>query len=189
MINMVNELRRDYFLDKHVIIAKERSKRPTDFAANTRGVGEGECFFCPGSEDKTPPEIMRKTGQGGWTIRVFPNKYPAVEPKKDKHASQGEGEFIQPAWGHHEIVVETPRHGESICDLGVGGMAEVLRVFVDRITALKQEKDVEYVSLFKNHGKSAGASLSHSHTQIITTPITPPLVEEKTRGQRLYAQD
>ncbi len=173
---MENELRRDYFLDRHVIIAVGRGKRPTDFKKDGAAEDGGgkTCFFCPGNEHTTPPEISRVEEDGRWVIRVFPNKFPAVT-KEEGEA----GEYLMPAYGDHEVVVESPVHGETVADLSLNRIAQVLKVYMERVEAMLSDPKAEYALVFKNHGKKAGASLSHTHTQIISLPVVPELVREE----------
>jgi len=184
---MVNELRKDYLLDRWVVIAGNRGKRPSDFESRIEDKDDSDCFFCPGNEDQTPPEICRKPeSSGDWKIRCFPNKYPAMA---DEEGGSSTGLLTsRPADGFHEVMVETPVHGESLTDLSVDELVEVLETYSERILDLQSRQNVEYVCLFKNHGKSSGASLTHSHTQIITLPFTPPLVEKEAQACREYRE-
>lgn len=45
---------------------------------------------------------------------------------------------------------------------------------------------MKYVSIFRNQGVEAGASLSHAHSQIIATPFVPKTVEEEMKSSRKY---
>lgn len=163
---MSPELRKDYCLDRYVIIAKERNMRPQEFkhAESPKGKDK-KCYFCPGNEKTTPPEISRVTGENGnWKIRVFPNKFPAAK--------------------HHEVIVETPVHGTEISTLPAKHLAEVFRVFSERIKKLEKEKEIRYVLVFKNFGGAAGASLEHTHSQLVALPMIPPQVEEELAANR-----
>ncbi len=87
---MMSELRKDLVSGRWVIIATERSKRPDDFrprgAAAPAPEAAGFCPFCEGNECKTPPEVFALRAAGtapdapGWTVRVVPNKFPALSP-------------------------------------------------------------------------------------------------------------
>ncbi|MFH0862449.1 MAG: DUF4931 domain-containing protein [Candidatus Altiarchaeota archaeon] len=182
---MQNELRRDYFLDRQVIIAVGRGKRPTDFkhaCANESDTKAG-CFFCPGSESSTPPEIMR-VGEGGkWAIRVFPNKFPAVTVEEG-----GSDEQMMPAYGRHEIVVETPDHDRTVADLSPEEISKVIGIYSQRVQDMLRDPRVKYALVFKNHGRIAGASLAHSHTQIVSLPVVPKLVREEAKAAGEYSQ-
>jgi UDPglucose--hexose-1-phosphate uridylyltransferase len=164
------ELRKDYLLDRYVIIAKERGKRPNDFVhKGKKGKRkEGICFFCPGNEHLTPREISRVEENGKWVIRNFPNKFPATK------------------W--HEIIVETPTHGKELSDLGVERIVKVFEVYAERINEIKKDKNVKYVLIFKNSGKEAGASLEHSHTQLIGLEMMPTLVQKEVNASKEYVK-
>ena len=180
----MNELRKDYILDRWVIISTERKKRPNDFIEGGGKVKEGICYFCPGNEHLTPPEISRVEENGEWIIRCFPNKFPAVS------LEQGEKQenFLKkyPAYGEHEIVVETNKHGEELEDLGVEHLVKVLDTYGERIDEMMGKEGVKYAVLFRNEGSFAGASFIHTHTQIISLPIIPPIVKEKIDAQAEY---
>ncbi|MFH1403528.1 MAG: galactose-1-phosphate uridylyltransferase [Candidatus Altiarchaeota archaeon] len=182
---MLNELRKDYFLDRWVIIASGRGKRPTDFAKPSDDEdGGGLCFFCPGNEETTPPEISRVEEDGRWIIRVFPNKFPAVTMEDGPSTGR-----LMPARGVHEIVVENPEHGKSVSDLTPERMSKVIDVYTERVDAMLAMDGMEYALVFKNHGSKAGASLSHTHTQIASLPFTPTLVAEETAMSDKYRRD
>jgi UDPglucose--hexose-1-phosphate uridylyltransferase len=106
------------------------------------------CPFCPGHESDTPPTIAQ-CGEP-WRVRVFPNKYPPIEG----------AEVIVESHDHH-ATFDTIEHAE-----------EVVRTYLERYRA----HDAEYVSLFKNEGARAGASIPHVHSQLIPVPFTPPRI-------------
>jgi len=182
---MDNELRRDYYLDRHVIISAGRGKRPSDFKHGSEVERDDKlCFFCPGNEQTTPPEITRVSDGDDWSIRVFPNKFPAVTLEDGVKTKD-----LMPARGIHEIVVETPDHSKTIADLSPEHMSKVLEIYIQRVESMKNTEGIDYALIFKNHRKEAGASLSHTHTQIVSLPIIPDLVQEETRASEKYAND
>ncbi len=184
----MNELRKDYLLDEWVIIAAGRGKRPNDFTQKQEAEEEtGTCFFCPGNEHLTPPEISRVEADGKWAIRVFPNKFPAVS--KDEAEPSGGLLSMQAAYGVHEIVADTNDHAKTLSDMPVEHIVCVFDVYMERIEALSADERTKYVAVFKNHKKMAGASLSHSHTQIISTSMLPPLVRREADAVRQYSAD
>jgi UDPglucose--hexose-1-phosphate uridylyltransferase len=183
----MNELRKDYLLDRWVIIAKDRAKRPTDFVRQKTEEKPSVCYFCPGNESMTPPEIDRIEEDGKWVIRCFPNKFPAVTKE---FGEIWDGMLSKmPAWGSHEVIAETPSHGESLGDLSVERMVAVLNMYISRIAELRKDARTKYVMIFKNQGKEAGASLDHSHTQIISLPIIPPLVKAEADAAAKYTKE
>jgi len=188
------ELRREPVSGRWVIVATERAARPTDFETNPQIIKSSFCPFCEGNEDKTPPEILAYRDNGtmpntdGWRVRVVPNKFPAL---------QAEGEYLKceegiydmmNGIGAHEVIIESPRHIQSLTSLDNGNVEEVLLCYRDRLVDLKSDERFVYGLLFKNVGFSAGASLDHTHSQLIVTPIVPPLVANEIANARKFYQ-
>ena len=189
------QLRKDPIFNRWVIISTERARRPQDFVFEKRGeVKGGFCPFCEGSESKTPPEIIsfRKNGtkanEPGWWLRVIPNKYPALAIEGEM-SRKGIGMFDQMnGVGAHEVIVETTRHIIDIAELSESEIAEVILSYQMRSLDLKKDPRFRYVLIFKNCGEGAGASLEHSHSQIIATPVTPKRVREELLGAAQHYQ-
>lgn len=149
-----------------VIFAPARADRPN---ASPRPAGEphgGECPFCPGQEDETPPELFAIRGAGGWHLRVVPNKFPAVNAGS-------------PAFGFHEVLVECPEHVSRPTELGDDQFANIFRAYRERLHHHAKDPRIESVQLFKNVGADAGASLAHSHSQLIALPFVPAALLEE----------
>ncbi|MBI3406022.1 MAG: galactose-1-phosphate uridylyltransferase [Acidobacteria bacterium] len=187
------ELRKDPITGRWVIISTERGKRPTDFVRDSVEIkGTGFCPFCYGSEAKTPPEVLAygRNGSGanqpGWSVRVVPNKFPAlgIEGNLDR---EGEGLFDRMnGVGAHEVIVETPDHKCTLATIPDQKVEEVLWAFRDRMLDLKNDKRFRYILIFKNHGEAAGASLEHTHSQLIALPIVPKRVREEMESAKRY---
>ncbi len=188
----MSELRKDQVSGRWVIIATERAKRPDDYrpASGTAKPGEahGFCPFCEGSETKTPPEVfaLREDGTApdspGWRVRVVPNKFPALVPGlPPPRFTKGTLQWME-GTGVHEVVIENPDHALELGDLPVTRIRDVFWVIGDRIRAIETDLQHQYVQVFKNKGKEAGASLSHPHSQIVATPIVPIRVKEEIYG-------
>jgi len=183
------ELRKDPIVGRWVIIAHERAKRPHDFTAETQLQAEGGfCPFCEGHEDKTPPEIVAYRERGtrpngpGWRIRVVPNKFPALKVEGNLN-KRGEGMYDKMAGvGAHEVIIESPQHHVSMATLSEDNIREVLWVYRDRLVDLKKDSRLVHGMLFKNVGAAGGASLEHTHSQLIVTPIVPISVWEEMTG-------
>jgi UDPglucose--hexose-1-phosphate uridylyltransferase len=189
------ELRHDPIQKRWVIIASERGRRPDDFPRMEQGVPGGFCPFCEGNEAKTPPEITalgypgRTPNSPGWQVRVVPNKFPAlrIEGELDR---KGIGVHDRMnGVGAHEVIIETPDHQQTPATLPVRAIEEVLWAYRDRVLDLKNDKRFRYVLIFKNHGEAAGASLEHSHSQLIALPIVPKRVLEEVEGARHYYRE
>jgi UDPglucose--hexose-1-phosphate uridylyltransferase len=187
------ELRKDPVVGRWVIISTERGRRPSDFTKSEPVAPRtATCVFCPGHEDKTPPEItaLRPSGSPpdtpGWSLRVIPNKFPALRIEGDLEPS-GDGLFDRMnGVGAHEIVIEAPDHTASLATLPVDAVADVLLAYRERLVDLKKDPRFEYVLVFKNHGEEAGASLEHPHSQLIATPIIPIMVADELAGSAQY---
>jgi len=192
------KLRKDYILHRWSYIASGRGKRPQQVEKNKiKNKENGKesnqkdvCYFCPGSEHLTPPEIGRiskKNKKDEWQARWFLNKFPAVDESlrkeietKNKFYTSGE------AFGFHEIIAETPDHEKQLADLSVEEIKKVLKIYALRMKELSAKDGIKYVQIFKNSGSSAGTSLVHSHSQIIATNVIPDLVQEKIDAVKKY---
>jgi UDPglucose--hexose-1-phosphate uridylyltransferase len=173
-------------------MSAERGRRPSDFQENKNTKKGGFCPFCPGNEKMTPPEIIayREAGTApngpGWSLRVVPNKFPAlkIEGTLDK---TGVGLFDKMnGIGAHEVFIETPSHDGTIAGLPERKVEDLLWAYRDRILDLRKDLRFQYILIFKNEGEAAGASLEHSHSQLIALPITPRQVIEELEGSRAY---
>lgn len=172
-------IRKDYILDRFVYYAVSRKERPQEFKKLVVKDEGKVCYFCPGNEKLTPPEIGRVEYKGSWKMRWFLNKFPAVEKKgkavirQKKFFSEGD------SYGAHEIIVETPHHKSQLADLPATDIKELLEVCKVRVRELSKLKGIKYVDIFKNHGKDAGTSLLHSHSQVMALTQVPALVSEE----------
>ena len=179
-------IRKDYILDRWVYYAVERKKRPREFKTTSMKDESKVCFFCPSNEYLTPPEIGRVEHKHSWKIRWFLNKFPAVE-KKGNLKIKSKRFFSQGAsYGVHEIIVETQHHKSQLADLHVQQIRDLLNVYKVRIRELSKLNGIKYVEVFKNHGKDAGTSLVHSHTQVTALPQIPTLVMEEASAVKKY---
>ncbi|RKY87537.1 galactose-1-phosphate uridylyltransferase [candidate division KSB1 bacterium] len=186
------ELRKDPIIGRWIIISTERAKRPSDFISPQRVTGSAACPFCNGNEWMTPPEIFAFRNENsikdkeGWRVRVVPNKFPAlrVEGNLDK---KGIGIYDRMnGIGAHEVIIETPQHEVSISALTNKNIEEIILAYMYRMRDLKQDKRLNYGMLFKNVGISAGASLEHSHSQLIALPTVPKIAKEEMDGAKYF---
>ena len=176
----MSELRWDPLKLHWVIIATERGRRPRDFQVESEEKEVTSCPFCYGNEDKTPPEIfaIRPSGPANapnWKVRVIPNKYPALRIEGEIK-SRGYGIYdVMTGIGAHEVIIETPQHDKALADLNAAEITDVLVAYRARYLDLRRDNRFRYMVLFKNHGIRAGATLAHSHSQLIAVPLTPPV--------------
>ena len=186
------DLRKDPIVGRWIIVAKSRAKRPHDFdLADTLPDGRF-CPFCAGNESATTPEILAYRAPGstpnreGWRVRVVPNNFPALEIEGDLN-KRGEGMYdMMRGVGAHEVVIECPQHVLSTGDLSEENLREVFWAYRERLVDLKKDQRLVYGMIFKNVGSAAGASLSHSHSQLVVTPIIPISVAEEITGSLEY---
>ena len=149
------ELRRDTIIGRWVIIAKERGKRPYDFVIEKDRTKGGFCPLCPGNEHTTPPEVLSYGRPGhspngpGWTLRVVPNKFPAlvIEGDLDK---RGEGIYDKMnGIGAHEVIIDTPRHDETMPMMSHEQLIQSFWAYRDRIVDLAKDSRFRYIIVFK----------------------------------------
>jgi len=185
----MSEFRKDPLHNRWVLIVPKRGKRPRSFfnKSETEDANSSQnCPFCEGKEKLTPPEVdsFRNSGKDnepGWTVRVFPNKYPALNKEIKINLRENKKRNKIEGYGFHEVIVETPSHDKTIYSMNQDELTLVLKMYRKRYRFLKNEKNIKSVFIFKNHGREAGASLSHSHSQILALPIVPPFIEEEMR--------
>jgi UDPglucose--hexose-1-phosphate uridylyltransferase len=186
------ELRKDPIIDRWVIISTERGKRPVFFVEEPGPAKAGMCPLCAGNENMTPPEVyairrdFSPPNSPDWTLRVVPNKFPAL---RIEGALNKEGLGLYDRMngiGAHEVVVETPSHGEMLSNMDVEDIENVFVAYKERCLDLARDRRFKYVMVFKNYGSVAGASLEHSHSQLIALPIVPKRVLEEIEGGLAY---
>jgi len=191
------QLRRDPVSREWVIVATERAQRPGDFVRHTPEVAlpefDPKCPFCPGSENETAPEVLayRPTDDPngtGWTVRVVPNKYPALVQSGSLDA-QGFGMYdVLNGVGAHEVIIEAPQHDLSVATMPAQQLSDVMWAYRDRCLDLSQDTRVKYTMLFRNKGSVAGATMDHPHSQLIALPMVPHEVQIKLNGFKAYKE-
>ena len=163
---MPGEVRIDPLSGRQVVIAPGRARRPGIGVPQIEDATPQEletCPFCEGREDRTPPETLALPERDprdspGWRVRVVPNLYPAFE--------------------RQEVVVHSPRHVRSFADLEDAEVELVAEAWARRVRAARAE-GFEYVHALINEGRAAGASLPHSHSQLVWMREPPPAVVEE----------
>ncbi len=190
----MHEIRKDPILGRWVIIASERSERPTDYLTPREEPVGGVCPFCAGSEAHTPPEVHavgdpnRVPNGPGWRVRVVPNKYPALRIEGEL-GEQRDGVFERmQAIGAHEVIIESPEHTLQLAEMSLDQVQDVVDAYVRRIEDLSRDVRLRYILVFKNQGAEAGATLEHAHAQIIATPVVPKRVVEEIEGAERHFQ-
>jgi UDPglucose--hexose-1-phosphate uridylyltransferase len=178
---MVLEYRRDEGKDALIVFSTERAKRPV-----VRGEKEEKaCPFCKGSERLTPPTTFALPGEKDWRVRSFRNLFAIVKPEGQFR----KGRFPTAGYGEHEVIVETPNHGELFQSFDEKQLALVFKAYKHRLAELALADGVEYVTLFKNHGAAAGASIEHEHAQVLGLPFVPPLLAKEAEHADRYQEE
>lgn len=173
-----SELRKDYVQENYVIIAPRRGKRPNDFKKTAVETPHEHPVkscgpFCP--QNVSLHNVIDKIGQGHrWKIAVIPNRFPAIT-LNNPHA-----------YGKQEVVIETPDHNLHLDELPVSHIEQLFRVYARRTSAISKNRKIEYILIFKNEGRVAGASIHHAHSQIFATQFLPPHLFDKAQQIQNY---
>lgn len=189
----MSEIRYDRLHDTHVLIAPERLRHPDTPAEFIEPSIPEPCPFCEGNESMTPREIfaLRPEGsfpnEGGWETRVVPNLFKAVQIETPVNHHFGLFEYWE-GFGAHEVIIDTPRHTTSMCDWTHAEAVAWLKTLRQRVGDLRRDGRLVYISLFKNEGRNAGATMSHCHTQLIALPMIPKSFSELYRRSNDYYQ-
>jgi len=191
------EYRRDPVSNRWIILAPERSLRPLGLSGSKpharRDAERDSCPFCEGQEKHTTGEVyvIRETDsqvdKPGWTLRVVPNKFPAVRLLEGVDLTSKGNLFESfPGFGMHEVVIECPHHETNPTQLTDDEFASVLMAYRYRIEGISHNVHFSYAMVFKNVGAEAGASLAHSHSQIIAMPVVPDNIRLELEGSNDY---
>ena len=190
---MTPEFRRDPLHNTWVVFAPERQRRPQDYLPATLQGGTLDPF-AEGNERLTPPEVFSirkektKPNEPGWRVRVVPNRYPAMRIEGTLEAAPAGLYDRLSGIGAHEVIIETPADNLAMEDLTVSALADVFATYRERIIDLDKDQRFQHIYIFKNVGASAGASLTHAHSQLVALPLVPPAVEAKLiRARDHYA--
>ena len=190
------EFRKDPIIDRWVVIATERSRRPSDFAPPPLPPAPVSSVFSPGNEIKTPAEVFQigrpaneSADTSGWRVRVVPNKFPALSTAGDLD-SHAVGMFdVLNGVGAHEVVIEHPEAAWDMADASASEMSDVLDAYIQRNQALSADERFRYILTFRNAGTAAGASINHPHSQIIALPVVPKQTKDQLEVARQHYRE
>jgi UDPglucose--hexose-1-phosphate uridylyltransferase len=192
------ELRIDPLSGHRTIVAGERSRRPggAPSCEPPAPIDPQEDPFAEGHEQRTPPELYAvRPGGGppdspGWTVRVVPNLYPALDARGAAPAGAGavaddERELFAalPATGAHEVIVNGPQSVLGLAELPAEQAVAAVEVWRERMRA---HADSAYVQLIVNERREAGASLPHTHAQLYALDFVPPAVARERERANAY---
>lgn len=193
----MSEFRADPLTGGWVIIADGRSARPNEYATTgPPAATPAECPFCEGNESRTPPELAVQRAAGslpnerGWTVRAIPNRFPTLTMDAESSIESGVAAMThRPGRGHHEVVIESPRHAPMLPFLSDRQRIAVFRMFRDRVRYVTRQPEMGGVILFENAGPESGGTLWHPHAQLVATPFLPPRIATEAERMARYSRD
>ncbi|MBE0643193.1 MAG: galactose-1-phosphate uridylyltransferase [Bacteroidetes bacterium] len=187
----MSEFRQNLATKEWVIIAPGRDNRPHDYKTvegdrPAPPEHRDDCPFCTGNEEKTANELLRLERDGAWLMRVVENKFSALSPDASVEREQ-HGLFLKSgSYGHAEVIIESPRHNDTLVSMDIGQVHDLLRLYRQRMAEISMLPNIAIVMLFRNWGPHAGTSLEHPHSQIIASPIIPPHIRDPFQKAALH---
>ena len=189
------EVRVDPLTGLKTIVAADRATRPGGGPSTTPAdpIDPESDPFAEGHEDRTPPEVFAVRANGGaadtpgWTVRVVPNLYPALDPASPEPAPSAEPDLFAaaPARGAHEVIVNAPDPVTSLADLESEQVVAAVEVWRERMR--HHAPTAGYVHLIVNERREAGASLPHTHAQLYALDFVPAQVARERERFGAYA--
>ncbi|MCX6728342.1 MAG: DUF4931 domain-containing protein [Candidatus Saccharibacteria bacterium] len=167
-----SEIRKDYFKGEYVIIAPNRAKRP--HRTGNIVEADSQCHFCPQNFKNEVITYQDNNYNGDWEIVAVVNKFAALTVENPD------------AYGQTEVIIETRRHGLDINDFSVDHIVRIFNAYTDRFNYLRNLDGIKHVIIFKNEGGKAGASIAHTHSQVIAMPFLPPKTEKEASDYNKY---
>jgi len=177
----MGEMRKDSILERFMIVSP----------GNGKVTDNKKSPYSPGNESMTNPSVLSLVAKDGmlqrlqdsednyvtnWSIRVFESKQPAVSITTENTYSD-KPHYSEPAYGYHYVVVASPNPKDTLATIDVEQWQNILVVIQDRLRWLYTQKGVTYVAIYANHGKEAGADVSHAHLHLVTFSTIPPVIE------------
>lgn len=178
---LVDELRKDPTRGRWVLVRSRPRPEPED-----------GCLYCPGAEHRTQ-EIAAYRAEGappggpGWRVRVVPARDPYFRVEREL-IREGVGMFdrITPR-GAAELVIESPRHDDTLASMDPSQIEAVLWMYRDRIVDLKRDPQIRDI-LVQRHHKKPGAAPQHPHSRVMAIPIVFDETRRELREAREYYQ-
>ena len=197
---MSSVIRQDLSTKDWTIFSVKRAERPYDFKSKEtkKALKEYEpgCPFCAGNEENTPDPLLVINGGKSWSVRVVKNKFPAVQAMEafDEGSHQErhlEGPYMSiDGVGEHEVIIESPRHDDNIIKMKTSHVEKIISAYRERFIEVSSQFEKQLVIIFKNYGKKAGASLDHSHSQLVAIPFVPEYIRHKvSESQKYFAEN
>jgi UDPglucose--hexose-1-phosphate uridylyltransferase len=192
----MGEIRQNRMSGEWVIFAPERGKRPHQYesgqsSASQRQRRREDCPFCPGNEDSLSLILMQlpEEQKDPWKIRVIPNKFPALTMEEKPTRSSAAMSIRMPGYGRQEVIIEHPRHDLEPSKMSDREVARLVDVYQLRYRAAMEDRNINMVLIFRNHGANAGTSLRHPHSQLIASNAVPGHIRRRERIAQEYYDD
>jgi UDPglucose--hexose-1-phosphate uridylyltransferase len=192
--NQVREIRINPVVpSESVLVATARGLRPREQEARIPHDGRRHvetCPFCRGNEQMTPPTILALPSEQEWEVRAVQNLFPVLGTESDRNNISFGMQQVMDGYGHHEVIIDHHHHGIEIHEMSQPHLELLLGTYRQRMEALfHSDQRIRYVLVFKNFGAAAGASIKHTHSQLIAMPIIPENVyNEVACSQAYYAK-
>ena len=184
-----SELRQDIVTGDWVVIATGRAKRPEDFVQEHKEeeiMSAGNCFFCdPQASGQEKDVLIYRKSDGDWSLRVFPNKYPAFSRGRVPKSLDEGPYFAMTGTGYHEVIVMRD-HYRQMALMEELEIAEVIDAYQERYLNLMSRKSVNFIGIFHNQGIEAGGTVFHPHSQLMAIPVVSPYLKLELDGAELY---
>jgi UDPglucose--hexose-1-phosphate uridylyltransferase len=188
----MSELRRDPITGRHVLVDRAPFRRD-EFEPEPVSLDDAaaDCLLCEGHEAEAGSEILawREGGPAdvpGWSVRVMPHRHPMLRVEAGMDVDR-DGLFERrDGLGAHEVIAETPLHGQPLQALDPDRIWRVLWAWRSRVQDLKRDTRLASVVISKNHGRAAGARVDHAHSQLAAYPLVAPALSSKVAGALRY---
>lgn len=187
----VKEIRLDPVVPtESVLVSTTRGQRPQSkeaLAPRDARAHIGSCPFCRGNEHMTPPQILARPPEKDWHIRIVENLYPVLsDDRVGRNVNYGLRQTID-GYGRHEVIIDHHNHGIRLHEMTNDHLTLLFSTYRERMSALYESDDrLRYVLIFKNYGPAAGASIPHTHSQIIALPVVPENVQAEVQFSQTY---
>lgn len=188
-------LRQNLVSRQWVIVSTERARRPNSLIAKEPALPpdlpayDPECPFCPGNSGADEKEFLRLPADAAWDVRVLANKYPALDRDAPEERAFDGVQRIMSGFGYHEVVIEGRQHNLSPARADAALLNRTFQAFQQRGLSIGLDERVEYIQYFKNHGRAAGASLPHPHSQLVALPVVPGSARQRAERAITYFDD
>jgi UDPglucose--hexose-1-phosphate uridylyltransferase len=178
-----SEMRLDPLTGAWTIFPDSRALRPS--FRSVRDEAEAPDPFARGRERFAPHTLHEARGQGGWQVRVVPNRSPILRiegdasPRADGFYDHMEGV------GAHEVVIEDPGD-QALEELPLGSIEKVITAWKTRMLDLMRDPRLRAFFVIKNVGAPAGGLVRHSVSQVVAMALIPPTLRHRLKVAREF---